>query len=150
MNLSNVINASLLKVCESLRLYEKDYFGLRYKGPKGSEIWLNLRNPLAAQVQGKPPYRFSFLVKYFVRPQELQQEVTRFVLGVKVTSYVFYVTTVLITCHMTNNFPSANQASVFLDTQAVPSWRKIRPHVTSNKDSGPNLCGRSPSRTGKF
>lgn len=65
------------KVCEKLRLYEKDYFGLRYKGAKGTEIWLNLRNPLTGQVHGKQPYRFWFLVKYFVKPQELQQEITR-------------------------------------------------------------------------
>lgn len=74
---SDVLMYPFLQVCERLRLYEKDYFGLKCKGPKGSEIWLNLRNPLAGQVHGKPPYRFLLLVKYFVKPQELQQEITR-------------------------------------------------------------------------
>ena len=66
-----------IQVCEKLKLVEKDYFGLRFRGSKGTLFWLNLRNSMSSQLTGKPPYRLYFLVKFFVKPQELQQEVTR-------------------------------------------------------------------------
>ncbi|XP_068710740.1 E3 ubiquitin-protein ligase MYLIP-like [Montipora capricornis] len=65
------------KVCEKLKLVERDYFGLKFGGAKGAQFWLNLRNSLSSQLSGKPPYRLYFLVKFFVKPQELQQEITR-------------------------------------------------------------------------
>lgn len=65
------------KVCEKLKLVERDYFGLKFGGAKGVRFWLNLRNSMSSQLSGKPPYRLYFLVKFFVKPQELQQEITR-------------------------------------------------------------------------
>ena len=65
------------QVCEKLKLVERDYFGLKFGGAKGAQFWLNLRNSLSSQLSGKPPYRLYFLVKFFVKPQELQQEITR-------------------------------------------------------------------------
>lgn len=67
----------LEKVCEKLKLVERDYFGLKFGGAKGTQFWLNLRNSMSSQLTGKPPYRLHFLVKFFVKPQELQQEITR-------------------------------------------------------------------------
>jgi len=64
------------KVCSRLNLFEKDYFGLRYKKNK-IELWVNLRNLLCEQLVGKPPYRLYLAVKYFVKAQELQQNITR-------------------------------------------------------------------------
>lgn len=66
-----------LQVCEKLKLVEKDYFGLKFGGAKRAKFWLNLRNSMSSQLTGKPPYRLYFLVKFFVKPQELQQEITR-------------------------------------------------------------------------
>ena len=65
------------QVCEKFKLAERDYFGLKYNGAKGIKLWLNLRNSMVSQLTGKPPHRLYFLVKFFVRPQELQQEITR-------------------------------------------------------------------------
>eukprot|EP00794_Sanderia_malayensis_P012949 gene12949-14281_t len=68
----------LEKICSRLRMIEKDYFGLRFTNPSNNvQFWLNLRNLLAPQLSGKAPYRLNFCVKYFVKPQELQQSVTR-------------------------------------------------------------------------
>ncbi|XP_077999843.1 E3 ubiquitin-protein ligase MYLIP-like [Glandiceps talaboti] len=67
----------LEKVCEDIGLFEWDYFGLRYLGRKGEQLWLNLRNPLYLQLYGRQPFRLSVQVKYFVHPQELQQPSTR-------------------------------------------------------------------------
>lgn len=72
-----------LQVCEKLKLVEKDYFGLKFGGAKRAKFWLNLRNSMSSQLTGKPPYRLYFLVKFFVKPQELQQEITRWVKQVK-------------------------------------------------------------------
>lgn len=65
------------KVCEDLGLVERDYFGLRYRSKNGELLWLNLRNSLGHQLQGKSPHRLSIQVKFFVSPAELQQSITR-------------------------------------------------------------------------
>ncbi|XP_074613295.1 E3 ubiquitin-protein ligase MYLIP-like [Acropora palmata] len=70
---------ALDKVCEKLGIKEKNYFGLRHS-VNDADIWLNLRNPLSTQFRphlpGKP-HRLRLEVKFFVAPQELQQEETR-------------------------------------------------------------------------
>ncbi|XP_032240060.2 E3 ubiquitin-protein ligase MYLIP [Nematostella vectensis] len=76
------------QVCEKLRLVEKDYFGLKYNGGNGNRCWLNMRNTLSVQLTGKPPYRLYFLVKFFVRPQELQQEISRHQYYLTLKSYI--------------------------------------------------------------
>lgn len=71
----------LFQVCEKLGIWEKNYFGLRYT-VNDTNVWLNLRNPVLAQLRphlpGKP-HRLRLEVKFFVAPQELQQEETRLV-----------------------------------------------------------------------
>ncbi|XP_077868077.1 E3 ubiquitin-protein ligase MYLIP-like [Saccoglossus kowalevskii] len=65
-------------ICQRLGIVEKEYFGLRYTGKKGDILWLNLRNPLRDQLPNLPPYRMQFLVKYFVNPEHIIQEETRY------------------------------------------------------------------------
>lgn len=78
VNASRPVFVSLFRqVCEKLRLVEKDYFGLKYNGPNGARLWVNMRNAMSVQLSGKPPYRLYLLVKFFVKPQELQQEISR-------------------------------------------------------------------------
>lgn len=58
-----------------------------------ADIWLNLRNPLSTQFRphlpGKP-HRLRLEVKFFVAPQELQQEETRCVITSSSVSFVYY------------------------------------------------------------
>ncbi|XP_070544141.1 E3 ubiquitin-protein ligase MYLIP-like isoform X2 [Ptychodera flava] len=75
--LINSVLPSTILVSEEIGLLEWDYFGLKYSGRKGEQLWLNLRNPLYFQVCGTQPFRLSLQVKYFVQPQELQQASTR-------------------------------------------------------------------------
>ncbi len=59
-------------------MIERDYFGLRFRNQANDvEFWLNLRNALAPQLTGKAPFRLKLCVKFFVTPQELQQQITR-------------------------------------------------------------------------
>ncbi|XP_069769532.1 E3 ubiquitin-protein ligase MYLIP-like isoform X3 [Narcine bancroftii] len=65
------------KVCLRLGIIEDDYLGLQYSANKGETLWLNLRNRIAQQIEGIPPYRFKLRVKFFVEPHLLLQEQTR-------------------------------------------------------------------------
>ncbi|XP_044736041.1 E3 ubiquitin-protein ligase MYLIP [Chrysoperla carnea] len=68
----------LMKVCEGLGISnEADYFGLKYTGHKGEELWLNLRNPIDRQVGNVSPLRFALKVKFWVPPNLILQETTR-------------------------------------------------------------------------
>lgn len=69
----------LEKVCEKLGIdySEKDYFGLQYRGNKGENLWLNMRNRIDRQLSGPQPFRFQLRVKFFVQPHMLLQEKTR-------------------------------------------------------------------------
>ncbi|KAK3711930.1 hypothetical protein QZH41_009432, partial [Actinostola sp. cb2023] len=66
-------------VCDELGIKEKNYFGLKYH-VNDTSVWLNLRNPVLTQLRphlpGKP-HRLRLAVKFFVDPQELQQDETR-------------------------------------------------------------------------
>lgn len=66
----------LEKVCEKLGIdySEKDYFGLQYRGNKGENLWLNMRNRIDRQLSGPQPFRFQLRVKFFVQPHMLLQE----------------------------------------------------------------------------
>lgn len=68
----------LLQICGALAIVEKDYFGLQYKR-SGFRHWLNLRNDIERQVKSSPPYRFELRVKYFIEPEHIQQESTRYI-----------------------------------------------------------------------
>ncbi|XP_064641581.1 E3 ubiquitin-protein ligase MYLIP-like [Lineus longissimus] len=66
------------KVCEQLGIIEVDYFGLQYEGAKGEHLWLNTRNSICRQLQGRPPYRLQMRVKFYVQPHLLLQDTTRY------------------------------------------------------------------------
>lgn len=67
------------QICDELKIKEKNYFGLRHT-VNDTSLWLNLRNPVLTQVRphlpGKP-HRLRLEVKFFVSPQEIQEEETR-------------------------------------------------------------------------
>ncbi|CAG5127102.1 unnamed protein product, partial [Candidula unifasciata] len=67
------------KILEALHIVEVDYFGLQYKGTKGEDLWLNLRNRLGDQEipYSHGVYHLSLRVKFFVLPHQIQQEATR-------------------------------------------------------------------------
>lgn len=65
-------------MCKRLGIIELDYFGLQFTGPKGETLWLNTRNRIRRQISGTPPYRLQFRVKFFVQPQYLLQDSTRY------------------------------------------------------------------------
>lgn len=69
----------LEKVCENLGIgySEKDYFGLQYRGNRGENLWLNMRNRIDRQLSGPQPFRFHLRVKFFVQPHMLLQDTTR-------------------------------------------------------------------------
>ena len=65
------------QVCEKLKVFEQDYFGLQYNGPKGEKLWLNRRNKIGRQLTGSQPYRLRFRMKFFVEPHLLVEEKTK-------------------------------------------------------------------------
>jgi len=67
------------RVCKSLGILEKEYFGLRYVDKNGEPLWVNLCNPLHEQLIPTPGHRpvMEMRVKYFIRPQKILQTVTR-------------------------------------------------------------------------
>lgn len=64
-------------VFQRLQILEVDYFGLEYRGSKGEQLWLNMRNRIDQQISGPPPYSLLLKVKFFVPPHSLLQEATR-------------------------------------------------------------------------
>jgi E3 ubiquitin-protein ligase MYLIP len=66
-----------------------DYFGLRYEGPKGEILWLNMRNKISKQlrhaawktagVRQYKCYRLQLHVKFFVPIHMLLQDTTKYV-----------------------------------------------------------------------
>lgn len=64
-------------VFQRLQIIEVDYFGLEYRGSKGEQLWLNMRNRIDQQAPGPSPYSLSLKVKFFVPPHSLLQEATR-------------------------------------------------------------------------
>ena len=68
------------KLCAKLGIVEQHYFGLTRSINHETKAWLNLRNPLMAQLRphitGKP-HRLRLDVKFYVLPQEIQHERTR-------------------------------------------------------------------------
>ncbi|KAJ8303475.1 hypothetical protein KUTeg_019871 [Tegillarca granosa] len=67
----------LEKVCHEQGIIELGYFGLQYKGNKGENLWLNVRNRITREVSGPTPYKFQLRVKFFVQPHLILQESTR-------------------------------------------------------------------------
>jgi E3 ubiquitin-protein ligase MYLIP len=69
--------ACLVQVCARLNILEKDYFGLKYNGKHGEQLWVNLRNPLYEQLAVDDRSELELCIKFFVKPRKLLQPVTR-------------------------------------------------------------------------
>lgn len=66
------------KVCKSLGLLEREYFGLCYQDKSGDRLWVNLRNPLSEQIPHGNHIIMEMRVKYFISPHKILQPVTRY------------------------------------------------------------------------
>ncbi|XP_057309761.1 band 4.1-like protein 4 isoform X3 [Hydractinia symbiolongicarpus] len=69
----------LSKVFSALNLYEKEYFGLRYKDRNGEAHWLDPNKIVKKQMLNhNPPFILYFGVKFYAAdPTKLREEITR-------------------------------------------------------------------------
>ncbi|KAL3867215.1 hypothetical protein ACJMK2_044433 [Sinanodonta woodiana] len=69
------------KVCSSLNLEEKDYFGLRYVDAEKQRHWLEPLKSVYKQMKGVSPCVLCFRVKFYpADPMKLREEITRYYL----------------------------------------------------------------------
>ncbi|XP_052796807.1 FERM domain-containing protein 5-like isoform X4 [Mya arenaria] len=69
------------KVCETLNLVEKDYFGLRYVDTEKQRHWLDPTKTVYKQLKGVSPCVLCFRVKFYpAEPMKLHEEITRYYL----------------------------------------------------------------------
>jgi len=67
------------KVFMSLNLYEKDYFGLRFRDIDDKTQWLDPEKSIKKQIDGAPPFTLYFGVKFYAAdPTKLKEELTRY------------------------------------------------------------------------
>lgn len=72
------------RVCESLDLVEKDYFGLTYIDPTGLKFWLNNDKKIVKQMKGMN-WDFKFEVKFYPPdPSQLTEDLTRYQLCLQI------------------------------------------------------------------
>ncbi|XP_024081576.1 protein 4.1 homolog isoform X5 [Cimex lectularius] len=72
------------KVCESVDLVEKDYFGLQYEDKMGVTNWLDLNKRLGRTMKSDH-WEFQFAVKFYPPdPSQLQEDVTRYQLCLQI------------------------------------------------------------------
>ncbi|XP_052744570.1 protein 4.1 homolog isoform X2 [Bicyclus anynana] len=68
----------LSKVCDSLNLVEKDYFGLLYEDRGDPRVWLDLEKRVSKLLKHEP-WSLRFAVKFYPpEPAQLQEELTRY------------------------------------------------------------------------
>lgn len=68
----------LSKVCDSLNLIEKDYFGLLYDDRGDYRMWLDLEKRVSKLLR-HDPWKVRFAVKFYPpEPAQLQEELTRY------------------------------------------------------------------------
>lgn len=77
------------KTLERLGVLETDLFGLQYHGPKGEELWLNLRNRIGDQLSESRQNKLHLRVKFFVMPQDVPIESTRELFYVQVKDAIY-------------------------------------------------------------
>ncbi|XP_073962671.1 protein 4.1 homolog isoform X3 [Choristoneura fumiferana] len=66
------------KVCDSLNLVEKDYFGLLYEDRGDSRVWIDHDKRVSKMLKYEP-WRVRFAVKFYPpEPAQLQEELTRY------------------------------------------------------------------------
>ncbi|KAG8187075.1 hypothetical protein JTE90_016173 [Oedothorax gibbosus] len=72
------------KICESLNIMEKDYFGITYRDSEDARNWLNFDKRIGKQVKSAP-WVFSFEVKFYPPdPAQLQEDITRYQLCLQI------------------------------------------------------------------
>ncbi|XP_047539965.1 protein 4.1 homolog isoform X3 [Vanessa atalanta] len=68
----------LSKVCDSLNLVEKDYFGLLYEDRGDPRVWIDLEKRVSKMLKHEP-WVVRFAVKFYPpEPTQLQEELTRY------------------------------------------------------------------------
>ncbi|RVE53469.1 hypothetical protein evm_001839 [Chilo suppressalis] len=68
----------LSKVCDSLNLVEKDYFGLLYEDRGDKRAWIDLEKRVSKLLKHEP-WELRFAVKFYPpEPAQLQEELTRY------------------------------------------------------------------------
>ncbi|CAG9793124.1 unnamed protein product [Diatraea saccharalis] len=68
----------LSKVCDSLNLVEKDYFGLLYEDRGDRRVWIDLEKRVSKLLKHEP-WELRFAVKFYPpEPAQLQEELTRY------------------------------------------------------------------------
>ncbi|XP_041973336.1 protein 4.1 homolog isoform X2 [Aricia agestis] len=68
----------LSKVCDSLNLVEKDYFGLLYEDRGDPRVWIDLEKRVSKMLKHEP-WEVRFAVKFYPpEPAQLQEELTRY------------------------------------------------------------------------
>ncbi|XP_058792389.1 uncharacterized protein LOC131664926 isoform X2 [Phymastichus coffea] len=72
------------RVCASLNLVEKDYFGLIYEDKYDSRNWLDLQRRISKFLKNEP-WKFNFEVKFYPPdPSQLQEDITRYQLCLQI------------------------------------------------------------------
>ncbi|CAH2261152.1 jg17187 [Pararge aegeria aegeria] len=68
----------LSKVCDSLNLLEKDYFGLLYEDRGDPRVWIDLEKRVSKLIKHEP-WELRFAVKFYPpEPAQLLEELTRY------------------------------------------------------------------------
>ncbi|KAI4468207.1 4.1 g protein [Holotrichia oblita] len=74
----------LVKVCESINLIERDYFGLVYIDRHDPRNWLDLDKRISKFMKAEP-WKFNFEVKFYPPdPAQLQEDITRYQLCLQI------------------------------------------------------------------
>ncbi|XP_043464962.1 uncharacterized protein LOC122500207 isoform X3 [Leptopilina heterotoma] len=72
------------KICQSMNLLEKDYFGLIYEDKHDPRNWLDLDRRISKFLKNDP-WKFSFEVKFYPPdPAQLQEDITRYQLCLQI------------------------------------------------------------------
>ncbi|GFU10213.1 band 4.1-like protein 3 [Nephila pilipes] len=72
------------KICETLNIMEKDYFGLTYRDQEDARNWVNFDKRICKQIKSAP-WTFSFEVKFYPPdPAQLQEDITRYQLCLQI------------------------------------------------------------------
>ncbi|CAG5108261.1 Similar to cora: Protein 4.1 homolog (Drosophila melanogaster), partial [Cotesia congregata] len=72
------------KICASINLIEKDYFGLIYEDKYDPRNWLDLERRITKFIKSEP-WKFNFEVKFYPPdPAQLQEDITRYQLCLQI------------------------------------------------------------------
>ncbi|XP_044742967.1 protein 4.1 homolog isoform X2 [Chrysoperla carnea] len=125
------------KICESINLLEKDYFGLTYADAHDQRNWLDLEKRVSKFIKNEP-WTLSFCVKFYPpEPAALQEDITRYQLCLQIRNDILtqqlpcsYVTHALLGSYLVqaergdlDDLPSSltTNAAYLRDFQFAPS-----------------------------